>query len=146
MLLKLIKTRPMISGVHAELWIKDHVFGDKKLADVFVLNELLPVALIYPIRIVSGRICIRNKPFDWEWDNPKLEEVIVDYLRDIQVSGEEIYLDICDPEPYLPGYPYIDYHPDDYPEALTDDCEIVFLDDLDEDEKPEEPYEIPEYC
>ena len=37
------------------------------------------------------------------------------YLMEIQASREEIYLDICDPEPVLPGYPHTDYHPNDYP-------------------------------
>ena len=40
-------------------------------------------------------------------------------------------------KPEKPGYPYVDYNPDDYP--------IVLLDDLDEDEIPDEPYEEPEY-
>ena len=37
---------------------------------------------------------------------------LLSYVQSIQ---EEIYIDICDPEPDLPGYPPIDYNPDDYP-------------------------------
>jgi len=114
MLLKLIKTRPMISGSHAEIWMIDHTFGNRKLANIFVLNEHLPIELIYPIRVSPRGIFIRKQHCGWQWDNPKLEQLFIDSMLEIQNSGEEIYLDVCSPEPDLPGYPHIDYHPEDF--------------------------------
>lgn len=105
----------MNTGTHAELWLINPINGDKKLADVFVLYEHLPLALIYPLRVTKRGVYIRGQEVGWQWDNPKLEGLIVDFLLEIQCSREEIFLDICDPEPDLPGYPLCDYHPDDYP-------------------------------
>ena len=62
-------------------------------------------------------------------------EDITAYLREVQRTGEEIRIEVCRPKPELPGYPEVDYHPDDFP--------VVLIDDLDEDEMPEEPsYEL----
>ena len=102
MLLKLIKTREFISGAHCEVWEVNPVLGDQLLAEVFVLNEHLPLELIYRLT----------------------------------VTREEIRIEVCRPKPELPGYPEVDYHPDDFP--------IVLIDDLDEDELPEEPSYEPE--
>ena len=115
MLLKLIKTRPMNTGTHAELWSIDSINGDKKLADVFVLYEHLPLALIYPIRVIHHRLHLRGHEVGWQWDKPEEERQVVGFLLEIQCIHEEIYLDICDPKPDLPGYPEVDYNPDDYP-------------------------------
>ena len=46
------------------------------------------------------------------------EQVVEQYLRTIQRSGEEIFIEICLPEPDLPGYPHTDYHPIDFPAIL----------------------------
>ena len=120
MLLKLIKTRPMITGVHAELWQIDAVFGDTHLADVFILNEHLPLGLIYPVHVTPRGLWIRKDLYGWQWDNPKLEGFVIEFLLEIQSRREEIFIDICDPEPDLPGYPYTDYHPDDFPIVLEE--------------------------
>ena len=79
-----------------------------------------------------------SQELGWQWDEPEAEQEVYEYLKEIQLSGEEIYLEVCVPEPDLPGYPYIDRHPDDYPIVLTDEM-IVLMGDLDEDERPEEP-------
>ena len=138
MLLKLIKTRPMISGTHCEVWEINPLLEDRLMAEVFVLYEHLPSELIYPLTITLHGIRIRGQELGWQWDEPEAEQEVSEYLKEIQLSGEKIYLEVCVPEPDLPGYPYIDRHPDDYPIVLTDEM-IVLLDDLKEDERPEEP-------
>ena len=137
MYLKLIKTRPFISGCHCELWEINHVTGNRHLGDVFVLNEHLPLELIYRVTVSFRGICIQGRHCGWQWESEKLEVMVTDYLRTIQECREEIRIEVCTPEPYLPGYPEVDYHPKDAP--------IVLIDDLPEDERPEEPVIIPLY-
>ena len=115
MLLRLIKTRPMNTGCHCEVWIINHLTGDTKLGNVFVLYEHLPLEIIYPVTVRLSGLYIHGQHCGWVWENPLLEALVNSYLMEIQASREEIYLDICDPEPYLPRYPHTDYHPDDYP-------------------------------
>ena len=129
MLLQLIKTRPMITGVHAELWRKDEVFGDIKLAEVFVIYENLPSALIQHVNITPKGIFIHGRHLGLEWDSPVLEATIITYLLEIQHSREEIYLDVCDPIPDLPGYPDVDLTSPDYPAVLMWDEYFVDCDD-----------------
>ena len=138
MLLKLIKTRDLISGAHCEVWEINSILGDKLLAEVFVLNEHLPLELIYRLTVTRIGICFAGRQCGWMWMNRQEQEVVKDYLLEIQRSHEEIRIEVCTPKPDLPGYPEVDYHPDDFP--------IVLLDDLDEDERPEEPYEEPDYA
>lgn len=131
MLLQLIKTRPVHTGVHAELWRKDRTFGDIKLAEVFVLNENLPSAVIQRVNISPRGIFLygNGRHVGLEWESPLLEATIITYLLGIQHSREEIYLDVCEAMPDLPGYPETDYHPDDYPEVIMDWDELVKLGD-----------------
>ena len=138
MLIKLIKTREVISGAHCEVWEMNPLLEDRLMAEVFVLYEHLPQELFYPISITLHGIRIRGQELGWQWDEPEAEQEVYEYLKEIQLSGEEIYLEVCIPEPDLPGYPYIDRHPDDYPIVLTDEM-IVLMGDLNEDERPEEP-------
>ena len=70
-------------------------------------------------------------------DPDEIEKAVTDYLRTIQECREEIRIEVCQPTPDLPGYPEVDYHPKDAP--------IVLIDDLPEDERPEEPVIIPLY-
>ena len=104
----------MMTGSHCEVWIIDHFTGNTKLGDVFVLYEHLPLELIYPVRIKLSGVYIHGTHCGWVWKNPLLEPMVIHYLLEIQASREEIYLDVCDPEPELPGYPETDLHPDDY--------------------------------
>lgn len=134
----------MISGAHCEVWEINSVLGNRFMAKVFVLNEHLPAELIWRLTVTLRGLRICGRDIGWQWDRPDDESEVYERLLMIQASGEEIRLEVCVPEPDLPGYPYTDYHPDDYPVVLTDDT-IVLLDDLDEDERPEEPYEEPEY-
>jgi len=118
MYLKLIKTRPFITGCHCELLEINHVTGNRHLGDVFVLNEHLPLELIYPLSITHRGIYLQGRHCGWVWDFPKMEKAVNDYLAFVQSTHEEIRVEVCQPEPELPGYPYTDYHPDDYPIVL----------------------------
>ena len=120
MLLKLIKTRPVQSGIHSELWEINHLTGNRHLANVFVLNELMPLDLIYRLTISVRGICIQGRQCGWDWTSP-MERLVTEYLLSVQTIREEIYIEVCEPEPDLPGYPHIDYHPDDYP-IVDIDC------------------------
>ena len=121
MLLKLIKIREMNSGSHCEVWETNLIMGDNFLAKVFVLNEHLPLELIYPLTVSWRGICIQGRHCGWQWENEVVERMVTHYLEQIQASHEEIRIEICRPVPFLPGYPYIDYNPDDYPIVLLDD-------------------------
>ena len=137
MLLKLIKTRQFISGSHCEVWEINHETGNRLLGEVYVLNEHLPLELIYRLTVSWRGICIQGRHCGWQWENEAVERMVTHYLEQIQASREEIRIEVCRPKTDLPGYPEVDYHPDDYP--------IVLLEDLDEDDMPDEPYEEPEY-
>ena len=119
MLLKLVKTRSMITGTHCELWEINRLFGNRHLANVFVLNEHMPQELIYRLTITHRGICLQGKHCGWEWTNP-MERLVTEYLLSVQRIQEEIYIEVCVPEPILPGYPHVDYHPDDYPIVFTE--------------------------
>ena len=121
MLLKLIKTHPFISGIHCELWEINHLLGNRHLANVFILNEHMPPELIFRLTITYRGICIQGLLCAWEWTVP-MERLVTEYLLAVQANREEIRIEVCLPEPDLPGYPYTDYHPDDYPTVMgTDD-------------------------
>lgn len=137
MLLKLIKTREVISGAHCEIWEVNSILGDKLLAEVFVLNEHLPLELMYRLTVSVRGICIQGRHCGWQWENEMEERMVTHYFEQVQAIREEIRIEICRPKPDLPGYPEVDYHPDDYP--------IVLLDDLEEDERPEESVYVPDY-
>lgn len=137
MLLKLIKIREMNSGAHCEVWEINSVLGDHLLAHVFVLNEHLPLELIHRLTVSWRGICIQGRHCGWQWTNEVEERMVTHYLEQVQAIREEIRIEVCRPKPDLPGYPEVDYHPDDYP--------IVLLDDLEEKEKLMDLYEEPEY-
>ena len=223
MLLKLIKTRPFISGSHCEVWEINHLTGNRHLGDVFVLNEHLPLELIYRVTVNCRGICIAGKPVGWQWEErldlitenntknkdknhknilvnqksgdsvcceqhpsiespdsviisklplpnqsfqsnsvpstesspyknedfqsseknvkklsyaERTERAVTEYLRAVQEIHEEIYIDVCQPEPDLPGYPHTDYHPDDYPVIIglddIEDCKLE-IEDLEDE-------------
>ncbi|MBO4519337.1 MAG: hypothetical protein J5704_04795 [Paludibacteraceae bacterium] len=52
------------------------------------------------------------------WESTRLEVAVTDYLRVVQECREEIRIEVCEPRPDLPGYPEVDYHPDDFPEVI----------------------------
>ena len=118
MLLKLIKVRPMMSGTHCEVWEINHETGNRRLGDVFVLNDLLPLELIYRVTVTHSGICFAGRHCGWQWDCERTEIAVTEYLKVVQECQEEIRIEVCQPEPDLPGYPYVDYHPDDYPIVL----------------------------
>ena len=58
---------------------------------------------------------------------------LFNYLLEIQQSREEIYLDVCEPEPEFPGYPDVDLTSPDYPVVLMyDDYYLDCEDSIDE--------------
>jgi len=128
----------MQSGTYCELVEANSFIGNKHLAYIFVLNEHLPLELIYPLTVTRSAIYIRRREVGWQWPNESIEAKFIEYLCYVHSIREEIYLEVCRPKPYLPGYPEVDYHPKDAP--------IVLLDDLDEDERPEEPIYTPDYA
>lgn len=118
MLLKLIKTLPMPSGMHAEIVEVNSVTGNIHLADIFVLHEHLPSELIYPLTVTRRALYIRGREVGWQWPDRLTESSVMAYLCYVQSIREEIYLDVCDPDPDLPGYPPVDYNPKDYPVVI----------------------------
>lgn len=135
MLLKLIKIRPMSTGTLCELWEINVLWGNKLLAEVLIMDEQMPLELIYRLTVTCSGICLQGKPAAWIWASYRMEVIVTDYLLQIQRSREEIRVDVCRPVPDLPGYPYVDYHPDDYPV-------VIGLDDIPEEEFEELVYEI----
>ena len=135
MLLKLIKMHPMSSGTLCELWEKNPILGDKLLAEVIVLDEQMPLELFYRLSVTNSGLCLQGHPTGWVWASYRMEAIVTDYLLQIQRSHEEIRVDVCQPVPDLPGYPFVDYHPDDYPV-------VIGLDDISEQEMENLTYEI----
>ena len=135
MLLKLIKIRPMNSGTLCELWEVNPILGDRLLAEVIVLDEQMPLELIYRLSITYSGLCLQGHPAGWVWASHRMEVIVTDYLLQIQRSREEIRIEVCQPEPDLPGYPYVDYHPDDFPI-------VIGLDDIDDSELENLTYEM----
>ena len=119
MLLKLIKTRQFISGSHCEVWEINHETGNRLLGEVFVLNEHLPLELIYRVTVTVRGICIQGRHCGWQWESQRQETVVTEYLKVVQECREEIRIEVCEPEPDLPGYPEIDFHPGSFGEEFT---------------------------
>ena len=126
----------MGTGTLCELWEMNPIPGDRLLAEVIVLDEQMPLELIYRLSVTYSGICLQGRPTQWVWASYRMEAVVSDYLLQIQRTREEIRIDVCRPKPDLPGYPEVDYHPKDAP--------IVLMDDLPEDQRPEPIYE-PDY-
>ena len=124
MLLKLIKTLSMPSGIHAEIVEVNSVLGNTHLADIFVLNELVPQELIYPLSVTRNALFIREREVGWQWSDYLTESSVMAYL-------------------HLPGYPQVDFNPKDYPivmgidEAVAEDeiadegMKDILLEDID---------------
>ncbi len=110
----------MISGTHCEVWEINHLTGNRHLADVFVLNEHMPLELIYQLTVTWRGICIQGRQCGWQWESGRTEQAVTKYLKVVQEIREEIRIEVCQPEPYLPGYPHVDRNPDDYPIVLGD--------------------------
>ena len=108
----------MITGTHCELWEINTVTGSRMLCEVYVLYDLLPAELFYRLTINVSGLHIRDRPCGWQWQQPNDEQIVEQYLRTVQRSGEEIFIEVCLPEPDLPGYPHTDYHPIDFPAIL----------------------------
>ena len=120
MLLKLIKIRSYTSGMVCELREKNPILGDKLLAEVLIVHDEIPLELIYRLSVSYSGICLNGIPTKWKWGSNRMEVVVTNYLLGIQRTREEIRIDVCQPVPDLPGYPEVDYHPQDIYE-----CELA---------------------
>ena len=94
MLLTLIKTRETRYGVHAVLIETNHIFGDKKLAEVYIPLDELPLELIYRVTIPKSGIWLQGKRTRWLWPNRVTRKNVETYLQEIQSTREEIRLEV----------------------------------------------------
>ena len=94
MLLTLIKTRETRYGVHAVLIETNHIFGDKKLAEVYIPIEEVPLELIYRVSIPKSGIWLQGKRTRWLWPNRVTRRYVEKYLQIIQLTREEIRLEV----------------------------------------------------
>jgi len=94
MLLTLIKTRETRYGVHAVLIETNHIFGDKKLADVYIPLDEVPLELIYRVSVPRSGIWLQGRPTHWLWPNRIKRKEVQAYLQVIQSTREEIRLEV----------------------------------------------------
>jgi len=94
MLLTLIKTRETRYGVHAVLIETNHIFGDKKLADVYIPLDEVPLELIYLVSVPRSGIWLQGKRTRWLWPNRIKRKEVQAYLQVIQSTREEIRLEV----------------------------------------------------
>ena len=96
MLLTLIKTKETRYGVHAVLIETNHVFGDKRLADVYIPLEEVPLDLIYLVSIPRSGIWLQGRPTHWLCQNRETRKEVEAYLQIIQSTREEIRLEVTE--------------------------------------------------
>lgn len=94
MLLTLKKTRETRYGFHCQLEITNHIFGNRRLSDVFVPRDEMPLELIYPVSIAPSGIWLRNQLTQWIWPSRRKRRRVLYKLRMVQSSHEEIRLEI----------------------------------------------------
>lgn len=96
MLLTLIKTRETRYGVHAVLMETNHIFGDKRLAEVYIPLDEVPLELIYRVNIPRSGIWLQGRRTRWLWPNRERRRMVETYLRTIQTTREEIRLEVTE--------------------------------------------------
>ena len=96
MLLTLIKTRKTRYGVHAVLIETNHIFGDKKLAEVYIPLDEVPLELIYLVSVPRSGIWLQGHPTHWLWPNRLKRKEVETYLQVIQSTHEEIRLEVTE--------------------------------------------------
>ena len=96
MLLTLIKTRETRYGVHAVLIETNHIFGDKKLAEVYIPLDEVPLELIYLVSVPKSGIWLQGKRTRWLWPNRVTRRAVEAYLQVIQSTREEIRLEVTE--------------------------------------------------
>ena len=96
MLLTLIKTRETRHGVHAVLIETNHIFGDKKLADVYIPLDDVPLELIYRVSVPKSGIWLQGRRTRWLWPNRVTRKSVEAYLQIIQSTREEIRLEVTE--------------------------------------------------
>jgi hypothetical protein len=70
MLLTLIKKQTTRRGIRAVLIEKNHLFGDKRLAEVYIPPDDDMPDLIYPVTITLSGIHLRGHRVRWLWKAP----------------------------------------------------------------------------
>lgn len=100
MLLTLIKKRTTRRGIRAVLIEKNHLFGDKRLAEVYIPPDDDMPDLIYPVTITLSGIHLRGHRVRWLWKSARQRRSVEAYLREIQSSREEIRLELIRFSPY----------------------------------------------
>ena len=96
MLLTLIKTRETRYGVHAVLMERNHIFGDKKLSEVYIPQDEKLLNLVYRVDICKTGLWLQGKRTRWLWPNRDRRKAVETYLLSIQKTREEIRLDVCE--------------------------------------------------
>ena len=96
MLLTLIKTRETRHGVHAVLIETNHIFGDKKLADVYIPLDEVPLELIYRVSVPKSGIWLQGRRTRWLWPNRVTRNSVEAYLQIIHSTREEIRLEVTE--------------------------------------------------
>ena len=96
MLLTLIKTRETRYGIHAVLIETNHLWGDKFLSEVYIPQDEDLLNLIYLLNVTKSGLWIYGKKIEWLWPNKQRRKEVETYLRSIQMSREEIRLDVTE--------------------------------------------------
>ena len=96
MLLTLIKTRETRYGIHAVLIETNHLWGDKFLSEMYIPQDENLLNLIYLLNVTKSGLWIHGKKIEWLWPNKQRRKEVETYLRSIQMSREEIRLDVTE--------------------------------------------------
>ena len=99
MLLTLTKTRETRYGVHAVLTETNHIFGDKRLSEVYIPLDENPPELIFRVSVPRSGLWLNGRRMRWLWPNRKRRKEVEAYLQTVQSTREEIRLEVTKPRP-----------------------------------------------
>lgn len=94
MLLTLAKKRKTRYGWQALLIDTNHLTGDRLLAQIHIWFCDWPLPLFYPVNITRSGIHIRGKRLKCTWKKAEEKQFTEQYLRCIQKSREEIFIEV----------------------------------------------------
>ena len=110
MMLKLIRDTRTRYAFRCSLVEREPFTEDKLLASVSEKLDNPMLELFYPLAVTRSGISLRGRPVQWKWRDANERKKVLDYLRLIQNSGEEIRLEITRKQPDWPGYPYVNHN------------------------------------